>query len=136
MLLDEILKVLNGSSTSGMVGPSVGARNCCEEQLPMSVDDRENCNPSVLKPGSVSGESLCQVKISLKHHRQQPWRPQKNDLIVDLRGDCSINLHTRDLALIDFFFPEHSSVWCWLSINRSMLLAAAWLQREVPHHLS
>lgn len=42
MLLDEILKVLNGSSTSGIVGPGVGARNCCEEQLPMSVDDREN----------------------------------------------------------------------------------------------
>lgn len=67
MLLDAILKVLNVNSTSETVGPGVGARNCCDKQLPISVDDKENCNPSVLKPCSVSEENLCQVKISVKH---------------------------------------------------------------------
>lgn len=32
----------------------VGASNCCDKQLPMSVDDRESCNPSAGRPGSVS----------------------------------------------------------------------------------
>lgn len=50
-----------------MVGPGVGARNCCDKQLLMSVDDRENCNPCVLKPCSVSEEDLCQVKMAVKH---------------------------------------------------------------------
>lgn len=70
MLLDAILKVLNGNSMSEMVGPGVGARNCCDKQLPMSVDDRDNYNPSVLKPCSVSEENLCQVIISFKHQRR------------------------------------------------------------------
>lgn len=70
MLLDAILKVLNGDSMSEMVGPGVGARNSCDKELPMLVDDRENCTPSVLKLCSVSEENLCQVKISVKHQRR------------------------------------------------------------------
>lgn len=62
MSLDAVLKVLNGNSMSGMVGPGVGARRY-DKQLLMSVDDREGCHPSALKPYSVSGENLCQVKL-------------------------------------------------------------------------
>lgn len=40
--LDAILKVLNGLNVSEVVGPSMGARSCCDKQLLMSVDDREN----------------------------------------------------------------------------------------------
>lgn len=31
----------------------VGARNCCDKQLLMSVDDRESCNPSAGRPDGV-----------------------------------------------------------------------------------
>lgn len=31
----------------------VDARNCSDKQLPMSVGDRESCNPSAGRPGGV-----------------------------------------------------------------------------------
>lgn len=68
-LLDAILKVLNGLNVSEMVGLGIGARNCCDKQLLMSVDDRKNSNPCFGKPFSVSEENVCQVKIPVKHQR-------------------------------------------------------------------
>lgn len=69
-LMDSILKVLNGFNVLEMVGPSMGARNCCDKQLLMSVDDRDNCNPCFGKLSSVPEENVCQIKVSVKHQRR------------------------------------------------------------------
>lgn len=43
----------------------------------MSVADRENCNPSILKLCGVSEENLCQVKIAVKHQIATPEAAEK-----------------------------------------------------------
>lgn len=44
----------------------MGAKICCDKQLPMSVDDKENCSPSALKPCSIPEEKSLPGKISVK----------------------------------------------------------------------
>lgn len=97
MSLGAVLKVLNGNGMSGMVGPGVGARRY-DKQLLMSVDDREGCRPSALKPCSVSGENLCQVKLPM--NTEEDNKPEWPDSRRWQRFWC--NSWVPESLLIDF----------------------------------
>lgn len=102
MLLDAILEVWNGSSTSEVVGSGVGARICCDKQLLMSVDDKENCNPSALKPCSIPEEKSLPGKISVKTPKMiaTQYAPQE-------RPDCRSSQRLQD----DFECQKTSLNW-------------------------
>lgn len=130
VLLDAVLKVLTSNSISGMEGSGIGARNCCDKQWLMSVDDMENSNSSVLKQCTVMLKNNYHVKRenllnSRKDNiagssRRIKWLQIFLDIAVYFR--VPLRSDSIDILCIALFGGSYNSILsCFLCIHSSVM---------------